>query len=72
MQPIHDLHAWTIIRGPIVVSAHVVMGPDGDFGRLSDHLRDGPSGDFDIDQWTFQLETPEYVPWDSRAGRVQV
>lgn len=72
MQPIHDLHAWTIIGGPTVVSAQVVTGPDGDPGRLSDHLSDCPSGDFDIEHSTFQLEAPEYVPWVGRADRVRV
>jgi cobalt-zinc-cadmium efflux system protein len=69
---VHDLHAWTITSGMNVLSAHVVMGPDGNPGGLLDHLSDCLSGDFDIDHSTFQLETPEHVLWEGRADRVQV
>jgi cobalt-zinc-cadmium efflux system protein len=69
---VHDLHAWTITSGMNVLSAHVVMGPDGDPGGLLDHLSDCLSGDFDIDHSTFQLETPEHVLWEGRADRVQL
>ena len=55
-----------------VVSAHVVIGPDGDPGRLLAHLSDCLSGDFDIDHSTFQLETPERVLWEDRADRVRI
>ena len=68
---VHDLHVWTITSGMNVISAHVVMGPDGDPGALLDHLSDCLSGDFDIDHSTFQLETPEHVLWEGRADRVQ-
>jgi cobalt-zinc-cadmium efflux system protein len=69
---VHDLHAWTITSGMNVVSAHIVLGPDGDPGRLLDHLGDCLSDDFDIDHSTFQLETPEHVLWEGRADRVVV
>lgn len=69
---VHDLHAWTITSGMNVLSAHVVMGPDGNPGGLLDHLSDCLSGDFDIDHSTFQLETPEHVLWEGRADRVQL
>ncbi len=69
---VHDLHAWTITSGMNVVSAHVVMGPDGDPGQLLDHLGDCLSHDFDIDHSTFQLETPDHVIWEGRADRVRL
>jgi len=62
---VHDLHAWTITSGMNVVSAHVVMGPDGSPGALLDHLGECLSGDFDINHSTFQLETPEHVLWEA-------
>jgi len=68
---VHDLHAWTITSGMKVVSAHVVLGPDGDPGALLDHLSDCLSADFDVDHSTFQLETPEHVLWEGRASRTQ-
>jgi cobalt-zinc-cadmium efflux system protein len=72
VQAVHDLHVWTITSGMNVVSAHVVMGPDGNPGALLDHLGDCLAGDFDIDHSTFQLETPEHVLWEGRADRVRV
>lgn len=66
---VHDLHAWTITSGMNVVSAHVVLLPDADPGRLIDHLGDCLAGDFDIDHSTFQLETPEHALWEGRASR---
>lgn len=72
VQAVHDLHAWTITSGMNVVSAHVVMGPDGDPGALLDHLGDCLSEDFDIDHSTFQLETPDHVIWEGRADRVRL
>jgi cobalt-zinc-cadmium efflux system protein len=68
---VHDLHAWTITSGMNVVSAHVVLQPDADPGRLIDHLGDCLAGDFDIDHSTFQLETPEHVLWEGRASRTR-
>lgn len=72
VKAVHDLHVWTITSGMNVVSAHVVMGPDGDPGALLDHLSDCLSGDFDIDHSTFQLETPEHVLWEGRADRMRL
>ena len=72
VKAVHDLHAWTITSGMNVVSAHVVMGPEGNQGALLDHLSDCLSGDFDINHSTFQLETPEHVAWENRADRVQI
>lgn len=69
---VHDLHAWTITSGMNVVSAHVVMGPDGDPGVLLDHLGDCLSADFDIDHSTFQLENAEHVVWEGSADRVRL
>jgi cobalt-zinc-cadmium efflux system protein len=54
-----------------VVSAHVVLGVDGDPGALLDHLSDCLSADFDVDHSTFQLETPEHVLWEGAASRTQ-
>ena len=65
---VHDLHAWTITSGMNVVSAHVVMSPEGDPGALLDHLGECLSDDFDIDHSTFQLETPEHVIWEGSAA----
>ena len=72
VEAVHDLHVWTITSGINVVSAHVVLGPDGDPGVLLDHLGDCLSGDFDIDHSTFQLESPEHVLWEGRAKRVRL
>jgi cobalt-zinc-cadmium efflux system protein len=66
---VHDLHAWTITSGINVVSAHVVLQPDAEPGRLIDHLSDCLAGDFDIDHSTFQLETPEHVIWEGQSAR---
>ena len=67
VQAVHDLHVWTITSGMNVVSAHVVMGPDGDPGALLDHLVTCLSADFDIGHSTFQIETPEHVLWEART-----
>ncbi len=64
---VHDLHAWTITSGMNVVSAHVVLGPDGVPGAVLDHLGRCLSDDFDINHSTFQLETPEHVRWEADA-----
>ena len=68
---VHDLHAWTITSGMNVVSAHVVLGPNGKPGDVLDHLGLCLSGDFDINHSTFQLETPEHVVWEARASQPQ-
>ena len=68
---VHDLHAWTITSGMNVVSAHVVLGPEGRPGDVLDHLATCLSADFDIKHSTFQLETPEHVIWESRAAQPQ-
>ena len=66
---VHDLHAWTITSGMNVVSAHVVLGPDGVPGDVLDHLAMCLSDDFDINHSTFQLETPEHVLWEADASQ---
>lgn len=66
---VHDLHAWTITSGMNVVSAHVVLGPDGVPGDVLDHLGRCLSDDFDINHSTFQLETPEHVRWEAEASQ---
>jgi cobalt-zinc-cadmium efflux system protein len=71
VQAVHDLHVWTITSGMNVVSAHIVIGPDGNPGAILDHLGACLSGDFDIDHSTFQLETPEHVIWEGRAGQLR-
>ena len=65
---VHDLHAWTITSGMNVVSAHVVLGPDGAPGDVLDHLGRCLSDDFDVDHSTFQLETPEHVLWEAESS----
>ncbi len=54
---VHDLHAWTITSGVPVVSAHVVLNDGADPPAVLDYLCGCPSGDFDIEHSTFQLET---------------
>ena len=71
VQGVHDLHAWTITSGMNVVSAHVVLGPEGQPGDVLDHLGRCLSDDFDIDHSTFQLETPEHVVWEARGSMTQ-
>ncbi|MBX3030279.1 MAG: cation transporter [Chloroflexi bacterium] len=71
VRAVHDLHIWTITSGMNVVSAHVVMDPDGEPGILLDHLSDCLAGDFDIEHSTFQLETPEHQLWEGKAERVR-
>jgi cobalt-zinc-cadmium efflux system protein len=68
---VHDLHAWTITSGMHVVSAHVVLAPDGNPGDVLDHLGRCLADDFDIKHSTFQLETPEHVLWEGRQAHVQ-
>lgn len=68
---VHDLHAWTITSGMNVVSAHVVLGPDGRPGDVLDHLGRCLADDFDINHSTFQLETPDHVLWESRSAQPQ-
>ncbi|HET7030591.1 MAG TPA: cation diffusion facilitator family transporter [Candidatus Limnocylindrales bacterium] len=68
---VHDLHAWTITSGMNVVSAHVVLGPDGRPGDILDHLGTCLADDFDVNHSTFQLETPEHVLWEARAEQAQ-
>jgi cobalt-zinc-cadmium efflux system protein len=71
VRDVHDLHAWTITSGMNVVSAHVVLDPEGQPGDVLDHLGLCLSDDFDIDHSTFQLETPEHVLWESKASMSQ-
>jgi cobalt-zinc-cadmium efflux system protein len=68
---VHDLHAWTITSGMNVVSAHVVLGPDGRPGDVLDHLGMCLADDFDVNHSTFQLETPEHVVWEANAEQAQ-
>lgn len=68
VREVHDLHAWTITSGMHVVSAHVVLGPDGVPGDVLDHLGRCLADDFDIDHSTFQLETPEHVRWEATGS----
>jgi cobalt-zinc-cadmium efflux system protein len=68
VREVHDLHAWTITSGMNVVSAHVVLGPDGVPGDVLDHLGRCLADDFDIDHSTFQLETPEHVRWEASGS----
>lgn len=71
VEAVHDLHAWTITGGMNVVSAHVVVGPDGNPGAILDHLGMCLADDFDIDHSTFQLENAEHVIWEGRAEQVR-
>jgi cobalt-zinc-cadmium efflux system protein len=68
---VHDLHAWTITSGMNVVSAHVVLKPEGQPGDVLDHLATCLADDFDVTHSTFQLETAEHVAWEARGAHVQ-
>jgi cobalt-zinc-cadmium efflux system protein len=68
---VHDLHAWTITSGMNVVSAHVVLTPDGQPGDVLDELGRCLADDFDVNHSTFQLETPDHVRWEARAAQPQ-
>ena len=68
---VHDLHAWTITSGMNVVSAHVVLAPDGQPGDVLDELGRCLTDDFDISHSTFQLETPDHVLWEANASQPQ-
>jgi cobalt-zinc-cadmium efflux system protein len=69
VREVHDLHAWMITSGMNVVSAHVVLNPDGVPGDVLDHLGKCLADDFDINHSTFQLETPEHVVWEARSAQ---
>ena len=66
---VHDLHAWTITSGLNVVSAHVVLTPDGQPGDVLDELGRCLTDDFDINHSTFQLETPDHVRWEAGSSQ---
>jgi cobalt-zinc-cadmium efflux system protein len=55
---VHDLHAWTITSGVNVLSAHVVVSPEGLGGTVLDQLGECLSDHFDIEHSTFQIEPP--------------
>jgi cobalt-zinc-cadmium efflux system protein len=55
---VHDLHAWTITSGVNVLSAHVVVSPEGLDGTVLDQLGECLSDHFDIEHSTFQIEPP--------------
>jgi cobalt-zinc-cadmium efflux system protein len=59
VKDVHDLHAWTITSGQPVVSAHVVLQPQADPGRVLDEVCRCLAGDFDIEHSTIQLETAD-------------
>lgn len=59
VEDVHDLHAWTITSGQPVVSAHVVLAPLADPGKVLDEVCRCLSGDFDIEHSTIQLETSD-------------
>jgi cobalt-zinc-cadmium efflux system protein len=54
---IHDLHAWTLTSGKLVVSAHVVIEPDAHPPAVLDELCECLSDDFDFEHSTIQLES---------------
>ncbi len=56
VRDVHDLHAWTITSGLPVLSAHVVVDPGIDDGRMLDRLQGCLRGHFDVEHSTFQLE----------------
>ncbi len=68
---VHDLHAWTITSGMNVVSAHVVLKPEGQPGDVLDFLATCLADDYDVRHSTFQLETAEHVAWEARGAHVR-
>jgi cobalt-zinc-cadmium efflux system protein len=62
---IHDLHAWTVTSGLPALSAHVVIEDDcfnhGHAPRLLDQLQACPTGHFDVEHSTFQLEAAAHA-----------
>lgn len=57
---VHDLHAWTISSGVVVLSAHVTVDEAciaaGRHGEVLDQLQDCMGGHFAIEHCTFQIE----------------
>ena len=62
---VHDLHAWTITSGILVLSAHVIIADgalaDGGGARVLDRLADCVAGHFDVEHCTFQLEPASHL-----------
>jgi cobalt-zinc-cadmium efflux system protein len=56
---IHDLHAWTLTSGKLVISAHVVIEPEADPPSVLDELCQCLSDDFDFEHSTIQLESTD-------------
>lgn len=56
---IHDLHAWTLTSGKLVISAHVVIEPQADPPSVLDELCQCLSDDFDFEHSTIQLESTD-------------
>ena len=59
VQDVHDLHAWTLTSGVLVVSAHVVMRPGAEPARVLDEVCACLADDFDMEHSTIQLETTD-------------
>ena len=55
----HDLHAWTLTSGMLVVSAHVVIEPTANAAAVLDEVCRCLSDDFDMEHSTIQLETTD-------------
>ena len=55
----HDLHAWTLTSGMLVVSAHVVIEPTANAAAVLDEICRCLSDDFDMEHSTIQLETTD-------------
>jgi cobalt-zinc-cadmium efflux system protein len=53
---LHDLHVWNLTSGMNVMSAHVVIAPEAQAGRVLNDLCSCLSGHFDIEHSTFQIE----------------
>ncbi len=62
---VHDLHAWTITSGVLVLSAHVVVDQEcidqGLAGQVLDALGECLGEHFDTDHCTFQLEPVSHM-----------
>jgi cobalt-zinc-cadmium efflux system protein len=64
---VHDLHAWTLTSGLLVVSVHVVMQQGAQPARVLDEICACLTDDFDMEHSTIQLETIDRRPLEYGA-----
>ncbi|HEX9445115.1 MAG TPA: cation diffusion facilitator family transporter [Candidatus Binatia bacterium] len=54
---IHDLHVWSVTSGVFTLTAHAVVGPDGNHQAILDQIEARLKNGFAIEHTTIQLET---------------